>query len=73
MNYNIILNEIKELVLRDEIKSNDEVVSLYDLVEVLNEYIKPINEVLGNKELLDKIKIIASDLSIPYTISSAYS
>ena len=55
MNYNIILNEIKELVLRDEIKSNDEVVSLYDLVEVLNEYIKPINEVLGNKELLDKI------------------
>lgn len=55
MNYNILLNEVKELVLRDEINSNDDVVSLYDLVNVLEEYIKPINEVLNSKELLGKI------------------
>lgn len=55
MRYKEIINNIKKLVLRDEVKSNAIVVSLYDLVNVLNEYVKPINDILNNKELLNKI------------------
>ena len=55
VNYKNIINGVKDIILRKEVCSNEEEISLYDLVNILKERISKINEIVYDKNILDRI------------------
>ena len=58
-NYEILLNEIKDYLNKNEIdsdKTNSEVISLYDLCKIINQELEGLRNITTNSELLRKLK-----------------